>query len=203
MDEVTTTRDGVDPPPGGEPSRRPRRWGVLTTAVVVVVAFVAVVALSTRSSSVPVGASGSMPGMAMGGMSTAPGGDRLAVTMRDLDDRTVRLPGGRPDVVVFAEARGCDACVAAARAAVRRTGARAQLIVVMADSATGREDVAVFARAVGRSAAHYVIDDRGGSLATMLGAPGLGRAVVYDARGRILARSDGRARQLVAALRRA
>ena len=198
MDEVTPPADpGEEPQPADATARRSGGWALAGLAVMV--AFVASVVLSTESSSVPVGASDSMPGMSMGD-------GRLAVTVRDLDDRTVRLPGGRSGVVVFAEARGCDSCIAAARAArdaVRSTGARAQLIVLMVDAATARGDVAAFARSVGRSPARYVIDDRTGGLSSMVGATGLGGTVVYDADGQIVAHPGPGAYQLAAALRKA
>lgn len=194
MDDPTT-RPG--PAPSGRPAWR-SRWLAIGGALVLV-AFVAAVTLSTRSASVPVGASGSMPGMSMGA-------GRLALTLRDIDDRPVRVPGGRAGVVVFAEARRCAACVRAvrtARAAVRRAGARAQVIVVMVDAVTSRADVAAFRRAVGPSTERYVVDDRNGTVVSMIGASGLGGAVVYDASGRVVARPGTDARQLFAAVRRA
>jgi hypothetical protein len=181
-----------------EPVRRPRWWGMAGAGAVA--AFVAAVVLSTGSSSVPVGASDSMDGMSM-----PMGNGRLAVTMRDVDGETVRLPGGQPGVVVFADARNCGLCVAAARAAsdaLRRT-VRAQLTVVMADSTTSREDVAAFSRGVGRSPARYVVDDRNASLASMFGDMLLGGAIVYDAHGEVVARPDARSDLLTRALRRA
>ena len=138
----------------------------------------------------PVGGSGSMAGMTM-----SMGDGPMAFTMRDVDNRTVRLPGARAGVVVFAAARDCAPCVAsvrAARDAVLSTRKCAQLIVVMADSATSREDVAAFKRAVGPSPARYVVDDRNSGLASMLGAPELGSTTVYDARGNVVAHPDAR-----------
>ena len=169
--------------------------GLLTTVV-----FVAAVVLSTRSASVPVGGSGSMAGMSMGA------NGRVAVTMRDVNDRLVRLPGGRPSVVVFVSAPACDICVAAVRAArdaVHQTTDRAQLIVVMADAATSRADVEAITRSVGRSPARYVIDDRNSRLASMLGASNAGSAVVYDARGQVIAHPETNTGKIAAALRRA
>lgn len=202
IEEATTS---TDPDAGSKSAARAgsRSSWWLFAGGAVVAAFVASVVLSTGSSSVPVGAPGSMPGMSM-----APGGGRLALTLRDLGNRTVRLPGGRPGVVVFAEGRVCDACVAAARAArdAMRSGAsHAQLIVVMADSAAGRPDVAAFTRAVGSPQARYIADDRNGSLASLLGASLLSGVVVYDANGRVVARPapDAPRDQIAAALRRA
>lgn len=164
------------------------------------VAFVASVVLSARSASVPVGASGSMPGMSMGT-------DRLALTMSDVDGRPVRLPSGRAGVVVFAEARDCAACVRAvqaARAAARRAAAlRAQVIVVIGSPATSREDIAAFRREVGSSGESYVVDDRNGSLVSMLGSSGSDGALVYDAEGRVVARPEANVPQLAVAVRRA
>jgi|GEM_PF-4917326 len=182
-------------PEAQEPSNARTRWWAIG-GVVVVIAFVASVVMSTRSASVPVGASGSMAGMSMGA-------GRLMVTMRDVSGREVRLPGGRPGVVVFAEARRCGPCLAAVRAArdaLREAPVGAQLIVVMTDSGTGRADVRAFAQLVGPGPARYVIDDRNGGLSTMLGASSLGGAVVYDARGRVVARPDAGSPQIVAVL---
>jgi len=123
--------------------------------------------------------------------------------VREVSVREVQLPGGRPGVVVFAEARRCEPCLAgvrAARDALQATSARGQLIVLMTDSGTGRADVRAFARSVGPGPARYVIDDRNGGLSSMLGASSLGSAVVYDTRGRVVARPDAGSRQIVAAL---
>lgn len=184
------------------PARRSRWWTVAVLALVAAIGFAVV--RSSMSSSVPVGASGpgSMPGMSMPAQA---GGDRLELTMRDVDGRELRLPGGRPSVVVVANAGRCDACRAAARAArdgVRRSAAAAQLIVVMADVTTTRPQVAAFARSVGLPAARYVIDDRNGGLTSTIGGQ-LGETVVYDRRGRVVARLEPGSRQLAAALRRA
>ena len=201
--------DDTPPPPTGPQTERdgasPRRspWSMIAVIAVVVAVAVAVVR-SAISSSVPVGASGpdSMPGMPMPGG----GGDRLALTMRDVDGREVRLPGGRPGVVVVANAGRCDACrnaVRAARDAVARSAAGAQLIVVMGDASTTRPEVAAFARSVGSFPARYVIDDRNGGLTSMLRVGQLGDALVYDRSGRVVARPEPRSRQLISALRNA
>jgi len=178
---------------------RHARWralgGVLVAAAIV--AFVASVVLSTPSASVPVGASGSMSAMTMGP-------NRLAITMRDVSNLEVRLPGGRPGVVIFAAARRCDLCVSAVRAArdaVRQHGDRAQLIVVMNDSATSRADIRAFDRSVGQAPARYVIDDRNNGVASMLGASSLGGVLVYDAQGRVVAHPQATSRRIVAALK--
>lgn len=116
------------------------------------------------------------------------GGDGLALTRRDVDGREVRLPGGRPGVVVVANACRCDAwrsAVREGRDALTRSVAGAQLIVVMGDAPTTRPDVAAFARSIGSSPARYVIDDRNGSLTSMLREGQLGDALVYDRSGRV------------------
>jgi len=176
------------------------RWRALGGVLVAgaIVAFVASVVLSTPSASVPVGASGSMSGMTMGP-------NRLAITMRDVSNLEVRLPGGRPGVVIFAAARRCDLCVSAVRAAgdaVRQHGDRAQLIVVMNDSATSRADIRAFDRSMGQAPARYVIDDRNNGVASMLGPSSLGGVLVYDAQGRVVAHPQATPRQIVAALKR-
>ena len=193
--------DLTPPPPTGPQTERdaasPRRSPWSTIAVIAVVVAVAVALVrSAISSSVPVGVSG-------------PGGgdaDRLALTMRDVDGREVRLPDGRPGVVVVANAGRCDACrnaVRAARDAVARSAAGAQLIVVMGDAATTRPEVAAFARSVGSSPARYVIDDRNSGLTSMLRVGQLGDTLVYDRSGRVVARPEPRSRQLISALRNA
>ena len=179
----------------------PRRTLWAIGAGVTVVVFVAVVVMSTRSASVPVGASAPTSGMSGMAMGAHP-----AMTLRDLSNRTVRLPGAHVSVVVFAEARACASCVSAVRAArdaIRQATARVQLVVVFVDSATTREDAEAFARSVGRSPARYVIDDRNGGVASMLGASSLGDVVVYDAGGRVVAHPDASAGAIGAALRRA
>lgn len=199
--------DVASPPPvrpeveGDAAAARRSPWSTLAMIAIVVTVAVAVMR-SAVSSSVPVGASrpGSMPAMPM----PAAGGDRLALTMRDVDGREVRLPGGRPGVVVVANAGRCDACrnaVRAARDALARSAVGAQLIVVMGDAATTRPEVAAFARSIGSSPARYVIDDRNGSLTSMLGARQLADALVYDRGGRVVARPEPGSRQLVSALR--
>lgn len=193
--DQTAVGTGPDEAPAAPP-RRSRWWAIAGSLVAVV--FIASVLLSGRSESVPVGASDAMPGMQMGG-------GRVAMSMRDASDRTVRLPGEGPTVAVFAQARRCAACAAAVRSAGAALGAvsRAQLIVVMIDSATTRDDVADFARSVGRSPARYVVDDRGGALASMLGAPVLGGAIVFDSRGVAVAEPAPTVPAIGAALRRA
>lgn len=167
-----------------------------------VAGFVAWVVLSGSRSSIPVGAQGSMPGMAM---PSSPGGGG-SMTLRDIAGRTLRVPGGRAGAVVFAAPRNCEACLAssrAARAAAQRNPP-ARLVVVMADPATSREEVRTFAAAVGGPPARYVVDDRSATLAGMYDPPGLGGVVVFDRRGSIVERmASGSARRIAAALRRA
>jgi len=196
--DETSSAEG--PPDRGERVPRRRAWVALGAAVVI--GFVVLVVTSTRQAAVPVGASGAMSGMSM----PMGASGRLALTMRDVENRALRLPDGRPGIAVFVETGGCGTCVEAVRAAaraVRRSGETAALIVVSIDSGTSRGAVAAFARAAGQPAARYVLDDRNGSLASMFGASGLGAAVVYDARGGIVARPSATAAGLARALRRA
>lgn len=177
---------------------RPRWWAPV--GVLAVVGFIALLVISTRSASVPVGASGSA------GMSMSMSAGRLMLRMTDFDGRRLWVPAGRPGAFVFAMARGCGVCLRAAQtavAAMRRAGVRAQLVVVMVDASTVRDDVAAFARALGHSAARFVVDDRSNTIASAVGASGLGAIVVYDARGRVIARPAASAAALSAALRRA
>ena len=174
--------------------------GVL--AAVAMAGFVAYVVVSAREAAVPVGASGSMPGMSM----PMGGGGGVRFTTRDVNGDELRLPGGRPGAMVFVAARYCESCVAvtrAAAAAVRRVNGRAALIVVVMDAATSRDDIAEFARSARRPDARYVVDDRNGSVQSMLDAPALASAVIYNARGRIVARADADSRDWAKLLRRA
>jgi len=86
---------------------------------------------------------------------------------------------------------------------VRRTGARAALTVVVLDATTTRDEVAAFARAAGSPRARYVVDDRNGSVQSMLDSPGLASSLVYDARGRAVSRPDPASPRIAKALRRA
>ena len=187
-----------DDTPSSDGPAPPARWRAICGVAVaaLVAAFVVSVVRSTPPASVPVGASGPMPGMTMNT-------DRLQFTMHDIRNRPVRIPDARPGVLIFAEARRCNACVTAVRAAdeaVRDT--RTQLIVVMLDSNTSRADITTFAHAAGPGRARYVIDDRNSRIAAMFDAPTLGGAVVYDARGQVVAHPEPRTRQIAAALRR-
>ncbi|MHB8659405.1 MAG: TlpA family protein disulfide reductase [Solirubrobacteraceae bacterium] len=178
-----------------------RRWWTLL-ALAVTATFVVMVVVSTHQAAVPVGASRA-PGMA--GMAMGPAGG-LHLTMRDVDGRTVSLPDGRPGIVVFVQPRDCPACEQAARnaAIARRTGGgAASLTIVSADASTSRDDVTAFARAARAPSARYVVDDRAGTIASTLGASEIPFAVVYDARGEIVARSGVGRAQLLSEIRQA
>ena len=184
-----------EPPPVSARTRR--AWAAL--AVAGVVGFFAYLVVSAREAAVPVGASGPMPGMAMG---EAP----VQFTVRDIGGRPLALPGGRPGVMVFVQAGRCEECVAATRAAsrvVEGSPGRPALVVLVMDSFTAREEVEAFARSARAPGARYAIDDRGGSVQTMVGAPPSATALVYDARGRILASPGPDPRKWERALRRA
>lgn len=195
-DLETLEDEGLEASSDGGQSRT--RWPAIGgfLVAVAIVTFVMSVVRSTPSASVPVGASDAMPGMAMKAK-------RLSLTMRDIADRPVRIPGRGASIVVAAEARQCRPCVTAvrqARDAVRQARPRAQLIVVMLDASTGRGDVEAFAQSIGSGPMRYVIDDRAGALASMLGVSSLADAVVYDARGRAVAHPSPVVREMAAAL---
>jgi len=130
---------------------------------------------------------------------------RLAISLRDVDGRPVRIPGGRPGVIVFAEARRCGSCVSAARTArdaARAIAPRAQVVVVMLKANTSRASVNAFARSVGPGPARYVVDTSSSRVAAMFDVATLGSSVVYDARGRVVADLQPGSREIAASLRR-
>lgn len=132
------------------------------------VAFLLVIVLSAMNSAVPVGGAG-MPGMPMGGGER----NRVALELRDVSGRPLRLPGGRPGVVVFADVKNCVQCVAGARAAARAAagaGGGVRAAVILVDATTSRGQADAFARAVGVPGARYVVDDRNSTLVSMLDA---------------------------------
>lgn len=198
--------DGREHAPAGpsdaEPQRaqsRHRVWGAL--AVAGFVAFAAYLVTSARDAAVPVGAQGPMAGMSM----PQGGGGAVAFRTRDIDGRALRLPGGRPGALVFVQPSNCEACVAATRtvsAAVRRSGSRAAMNVVVLDSAVSRQEMRSFARAAGNPRMRIIVDDRNGSLQMMLGRPTLGSVAIYDASGRIVGRPRPGSPALERALRR-
>ncbi len=140
-DPDATSLDASEETPQASPRRR-RLWTAL--AVAATVGFIAYVVVSARDAAVPVGASGSMPGMSM----PMGGGDGVRFTARDVEGRIVRFPGGSPR-------------------------------------------------------ARYVVDDRNGSVQSMLDSPGLASSLVYDARGRAVSRPDPASPRIAKALRRA
>ncbi len=181
----------------GAEAGRGRRRRLTLLGALAVIGFVVVVVVSTRNAAVPVGASGSM---SMSMPRYAP----LQLALHDVDNHLVRLPGGRPGVVLFVQARECQPCVDAVRTAadaVRSGGGHPALTIINVDAGTSRAEVAAFARGAGRPPARYVIDDRLGTLASMLGASGFDTTVVYDARGRIVARPRPELAGLVKAIR--
>jgi hypothetical protein len=190
-----TEDTAVEEPPSNEAeSRQPRWWPIAGGAVVA--AFVVSVVLSSRPASLPAAAPGVMPGMTM---NAGP----VALTMHDASNRVVRLPDGRPAVVVLAQGNGCAVCAAAVRAgrdALKQADDRAQLIVVFAEPEA--TSLAAFTRAVGTSPARYVMSRPNSSLVAALGV-GVGGVVVYDVQGRAVSRPPANTQQIVAALRHA
>lgn len=187
------------PPVAGDAEPPPRRRWALALGILVAIGFVAVVVLSSRGALVPVGGAG-------GGQGAMAGSGAVSLATRDVYDRPLSLPGGRAGVVLFSQASGCADCVrfarAAAAAAARARG-RARVIVVMVDATTTRPTVQAFASRVGRTAVRYVIDDRVGSLASALDASDFAQALVFDRRGRVVARPRVAPAPLAAAVRRA
>ena len=167
-----------------------------------VLAFGIALVISAGNASVPVGASGSMPGMTMG-----TGTGLISVTMHDIYGRRLVMPGGKPGAVVFIRATGCGECVAAVRTLVaqarRAHAGDVSLTVIGVDSIETRQDFASFARAAGHPPVSYVLDDRNNSLASIFGASSLGATVVYDRSGKVLDRPSANPAAVFTALRRA
>ena len=125
-----------------------------------------------------------MKGMSMGSAGA------VHLSARDvIDGRRVSLPGGKPGAIVFVEAQGCSTCVSVVRAANRamtRLRSPLDLTVIDVDYTATPDDLRAFARSAGNPRARYMVDDRNGGIATMVGATALGRAVIYDARGQVV-----------------
>lgn len=196
VEEPTSDSEPLEETPPDGPGAGLPRW-LLVAGGLLAVGFVLSVVMSTRSAPVPVAPSGSMHGMSM---DAGP----LALMLLDSSGRVVRLPDGRPSVVISAQAGDCVSCIAAVRAArdaVNRAADKAQLIVILASSKASKVGLAAFLRGVGSSSARYVINRPGSNLAAVLGSPGVGAAVVYDARGSVVARPRATAPEILAALR--
>lgn len=163
------------------------------------IGFVAVVVLSSRGALVSVGGAGEGQGARMAS-------GAVSLRTRDAADRPLTLPGGRAGVVLFSQATGCADCVRFARAAAT-AAARARpplrVVVVMVDATTTSPEVSAFARRVASPGLRYLIDDRVGSLATAFDASDFGQALVFDRRGRVVARPRTALGPLAAAARRA
>jgi len=169
-------------------ARRPPRsrwWWALAAALAV--GFLVILVVTTEQAAVPVGGSAATPGMAMPSSSAT----RIELTMRDVADRALRIPDGRPGVAVFVQASGCPNCVQAVRTAARalaQTRPSATLLVIAVDSSTSRSALAAFARSAGEPSARYAVDDRNSTLANVFGASMLGEAVVFGAGGQVVER---------------
>lgn len=181
---ASTDASGPAPASAGLPLWQ-RRLLWVVGGLGVVAALVSLIG-TMRSSSVPVGvAGGSMPGMVMPG----DGADVVRLRLQDVERRRLDVPGGKPTLLVLAQARDCAFCLAAARAGAAAIGrTQAQLIVVFADAATGRDAARSFAASLDVPAARYVIDDRTGTLASSVGVRDLGGAAILDARGTVVDR---------------
>jgi hypothetical protein len=194
---------GDAPPQREEQGSRRGLWAVVT--VLAVAAFVIAVVGSAGRSAVPTGgsaSSGSMGGgMAMDGASR----DRVDVVARDIDGRSLRLPGGRAGAIVVIQSGQCTPCTRSVRrlaAAARRVTGGLTLTALSAQADDDRGALRRFATSVGRPPMRYLVDDRNNMLTTMLGVSQLGSIVVYDRSGKIVATSASSVAGLSAALRR-
>lgn len=182
-------------PGDGRGSRRPE----LALAVVLFASAVALIAFSTSL----VGA-GADRSRAVAGATTA-GGRIIPFRVRNLAGRMISVPArGRPGVLLFA-ASSCASCLPAARAlsAVKaKLGSRIDALMVDVDAREAPSYLRGWASVVHPS--YPLTIDKSGRLGYAYRITGLGTTIVYNARGRILARAtDPTERQLEAALREA
>lgn len=202
MSELKETGEARKPAGGSdERGELPHRRWWTAGGVAVAVAFAMFVVITGRNAAVPVGGSGSMPGMQMGGDA-----NRVALTLRDIEGRRLVLPGGRAGAILFTQAGGCSECVRAGRAlaaAEATVPGRQALTVIGLDATETRDEFATFDRAAGRPPVRYALDDRNGMLANMLDAGDVPTALVYDRLGRVTGRPQTRLGALTVALQRA
>jgi thiol-disulfide isomerase/thioredoxin len=160
--------------------RVPRRRQLAVLALGVVgVALAALLAIAaTRSSS--------------GGAARASdvGQQVIPVRLKTAGGQTVSLPrSGRPGVLLFATST-CASCIRAAKAlnAVKaRLGGRLDALMIDLDSRESTADLSAWTGVVGHPSYPLAIDTTG-RLAGAYQVEGLGTTIIYNTRGRIVAR---------------
>jgi hypothetical protein len=103
---------------------------------------------------------------------------------------SVSVPDGRPGVLFFSVS-ACSSCIPSARAlssVKARLGPRIEAVMVDIDSGDSPRDLRAWGRAVGHPTFRMAIDTSG-KLAIAYQVQSLGMTVIYDAQGRVVARS--------------
>lgn len=118
-------------------------------------------------------------------------GRLVDVRLHDINGRVVRLPDGRPGVILFIDTHNCGVCVRAAAALGalrRRLGRRVGAFAISESLGDDRSDFVAFGRRAGNPPIHYGLDTTLNGAANLLGPPDLDGAIIYDARGQIVDR---------------
>lgn len=211
---TSSARVKKDPQRGG-PSQRSGAavkgrgsWTMITIAGVVVAAFVGLVVVSaTRSTSKNANGAGA------GAVSAAPtggagvGGRVAPLRLENIAGGAVSLPKpGRPGALFFSVS-GCTACIPSAQALgtliKSRLGSRADAVYISMDPQDSPQFMRERRASIGDPPYPFAID-RSGELVTQYRVQQLGTVVIYDARGRIVARMvEPSLRQLADGFRKA
>jgi cytochrome oxidase Cu insertion factor (SCO1/SenC/PrrC family) len=116
--------------------------------------------------------------------------NRIApIKLASVEGARVRLPAGRPGALLFATA-SCSSCAASAQAlgqAKERLGSRIDAAFISIDPNDPPSAVKALRQAVGDPPYPFAVDSTG-SLYRAYHVNALGTAVVYDAKGRAVAR---------------
>lgn len=119
------------------------------------------------------------------------GRQAIPVTLKSAGGAVISLPRqGRPGVLLFA-ASACASCIRAASAlnvVEARLGGHLDALMVDLDARDGAAALSAWQSAVGRPDYPLAIDTTG-RLAAAYAVEGLGTTIVYNARGRIVARA--------------
>jgi cytochrome oxidase Cu insertion factor (SCO1/SenC/PrrC family) len=180
------------------PARRPSRK--IAIAAGLGVAFVVLVALAIAHS-----ASKQSTTSQAGAQAPAAADEVAPIALRSVDGAPVRLPAGRPGALLFATAT-CSPCAASAEAlgkAKEQLGSKVDAAFIGIDPSEPPEAMRALRSAVGEPPYPFAIDSTG-SLYRLYRINALGTTIVYNAKGRIVARMiEPDLGQLEAAFRKA